>query len=140
MATLGRAAALAARKLAASPAGRRAIEAAAEAVANAVGQAGAGRVTRSQAARTQWTLACKLARQVHGQLSEAVFIGSAQEHWVVWKDGVPLAAFPPVDGDLASKAELRHVTDDDRFDPPPAQRAGRAAAVGDRLARPRRRP
>ncbi len=101
------------------------MEAAAEAVANAVGQAGAGRVTRSQAARTQWILACKLARQVHGQLSEAVFIGSPHEHWVVWKDGVPIAAFPPVEGDLASKDELRHVTDEDRFDPPPATKPGR---------------
>ncbi len=136
---MARAAALAARKLAASPAGRRAVEAAAEAVANAVGQAGAGRVTRSQAARTQWILACKLARQVHGQLSEAVFIGSPHEHWVVWKDGVPLAAFPPVDGDLTEKAELRHVTDEDRFDPPPAQGQGGPASVAGRLARPYRR-
>lgn len=134
MAAWRRAAASAARTLAASPGGRRALEAAAGAVATAVGQAGAGSVTRSQAARTQWSLACKLARQVHGQLSEAVFIGSAQEHWVVWKDGIPLAAFPPVDGDLASKAELRHVTDDDRFEPPPAPR-GRGASVAGRLPR-----
>ena len=125
MASWSRAAATAARAVAASPAGRRFIEATASALASAVGEAGAGRVTRSQASRAQWTLATKLARQVHGQLSEAVFIGSAQEHWVVWKDGVPIAAFPPVDGDLASKDELRHVTDDDRFDPPPAARPGR---------------
>ena len=139
MARLGRAAAAAARTLAASPGGRKVIEAAAGAVATAVGQAGAGSVTRSQAARTQWTLACKLARQVHGQLSEAVFIGSTQEHWVVWKDGIPLAAFPPVEGDLASKPELRHVTDEDRFDPPPAAARGRGGSVADRLPG-RRRP
>jgi hypothetical protein len=139
MAHLGRAAALAARKLAASPAGRRAIEAAAEAVANAVGQAGAGGSPgrRPRARSGSWP-ASSPGRST-GQLSEAVFIGSPQEHWVVWKDGVPLAAFPPVDGDLASKAELRHVTDDDRFDPPPAPRGGRAAGLGDRLPRPGRR-
>jgi hypothetical protein len=84
----------------------------------AVGKAGAGRLSGAQAARKQRQLAHKLARQVHGQLSKAVFIGSTEHHLVVWKDGVPMAAFPPVEGDLAERSELAHVTDADRFDPP----------------------
>ena len=116
----GLAAAAAAKKLAFSPAGRKVAQQAAGVVAKAVGKAGAGRAGTMQASRKQRGLAYKLARQLHGQLSLAVFIGSDQDHWVVWKDGVPLAAFPPVDGDLAEKSELAHVTDDDRFEPPAA--------------------
>lgn len=112
-------AAAAAKKLALSPAGRKATQVAAAKVAGSVGKAGAGRVGGVQAARKQRTLAYKLARQVHGQLSEAVFIGSTEHHLVVWKDGTPMAAFPPVEGDLAEKSELAHVSDADRFDPPP---------------------
>lgn len=67
--------------------------------------------------RKQRDLAYKLARQVHGQLSEAVFVESDSTHLVVWKDDVPLAAFPAVEGDLAKRAELKHVAADDRFEP-----------------------
>lgn len=86
-------------------------------MAATVSKASAATVGKAQAARRQRALAHHLARQVHGQLSKAVFIDSASEHWVVWKDGVPLAAFPPVEGALAEKCELAHVTDADRFDP-----------------------
>lgn len=116
----GPAAVIAAKKLALSPVGLKLAQQAAASAAKAARKAGAGRLGTAQAARKQRELAYKLARQVHGQLSEAVFIGSDQNHWVVWKDAVPLAAFPPVEGDLADKSELAHVTDADRFEPPAA--------------------
>ncbi len=102
-----------------SPAGRRVIRSAATAAAGLVAKSGGGRVGEWQADRRQRALAYKLARQVHGRLSEAVFVGSERTHLVVWNDDVPLAVFPPVDGDLAERTEIRHVTDADRFDPPP---------------------
>ena len=105
----GPAAAAAAKKIAASPASRKIAQQAAAVVAQRVSKDGASRFGSAQAARKQRALAESLARQVHGQLSRAVFIGSTDEHWVVWKDQLPLAAFPPVDGDVAAKPELAHV-------------------------------
>ena len=122
-----------AAKVVANPMARKAAQQAAGAVAQAVGKSGAATVGKAQAARRQRTLAHTLARQVHGQLSKAVFIGSADEHWVVWKDGVPMAAFPSVEGDLAEKAELAHVTDSDRFEPPSADLASPKGSLRDRL-------
>jgi hypothetical protein len=58
-----------------------------------VGKAGGNRYGSWQSDRKQRELAYKLARQVHGQLSEAVFLRSDQAHLVVWKDNVPIAAF-----------------------------------------------
>lgn len=118
MSAWGTIAATAAKRLADSPAGRKVAQEAAGAVSRAVASGGSGVAGKWQSARRQRDLATKLARQVRGQLSEAVFIGSTQAHWVVWKDGVPMAAFPPVEGDLTERVELQHVTDDDRFDPP----------------------
>src|SRR4051812_10832696 len=109
-----------AAKVAANPMARKAAQQAAGAVAQAVGKTGAATLGKAQTARRQRALAHTLARQVHGQLSKAVFIGPPDEHWVVWKDGVPMAASPAVEGDLAEKRELVHVTDADRFAPPPA--------------------
>lgn len=125
--------AAAAKKLATSPAGRKVGQQAAATVAQAVGKAGTGRVGSARDARKQRALAYALARQVHGQLSKAVFIGSADEHWVVWKDGVPMAAFPSVEGDLAEKKELAHVTDADRFEPPPMEAEPGMSSSRDRL-------
>ena len=48
--------------------------------------------------------AIKLARQMGGQLSEDTIIGG-EPHFVVWKDGKPVQAFPPVD-ELAAQPEL----------------------------------
>jgi hypothetical protein len=126
-------AAAAAKMLAMSPAGRKVAQQAAAGVARGVGKAGAGRVGSAQQVRKQRGLAYALARQVHGQLSRAVFIGSTDEHWVVWKDGVPMAAFPPVEGDLDKKQELAHVTDADRFEPPPAAATSKQGSLRDRL-------
>ena len=127
-----------AAKLATSKAGRKVARDAAAAIAGVVGTTGAAGLGRAQAARRQRTLAHKLARQVRGQLSEAVFIGSPHEHWVVWKDGVPLAAFPAVEGELPGRAELAHVTDVDRFDPPALAAAGERRTVRERLPKPPR--
>lgn len=122
-----------AAKVAANPAARKAAQQAAGTLAQAVAKVGTATVGQAQAARKQRALAHTLARQVHGQLSNAVFIGSTVEHWVVWKDGVPMAAFPPVEGDLAQKAELAHVTDADRFEPPPSAPASDKGTLRDRL-------
>lgn len=48
--------------------------------------------------------ALKLARQMGGQLSEDTII-AGEPHFVVWKDGKPVQAFPHVD-DLATRPEL----------------------------------
>ena len=48
--------------------------------------------------------AVKLARQMGGQVSEDTII-AGEPHFVVWKDGKPVQAFPHVD-DLAARPEL----------------------------------
>ena len=69
--------------------------------------------------------AIKLARQIRGRYSEDTIIGG-EPHCVVWKDGVPVEAFPHVD-DLELRPELRDF--DERLakppppDPPPRRRA-----------------
>lgn len=132
----GPAAAAAAKKIAASPASRKIAQQAAAVVAQGVSKGGASRFGSAQAARKQRALAESLARQVHGQLSRAVFIGgSTDEHWVVWKDQLPLAAFPPVDGDLAAKPELAHVTDADRFEPPSTETDPDSSLLRGRLSK-----
>lgn len=41
------------------------------------------------------------ADQVDGMFSAAIVDG--RRHVIVWKDGEPISAYPPVDGDLATK-------------------------------------
>jgi hypothetical protein len=48
--------------------------------------------------------AVKLARQLGGRYSEDTII-EGEPHFVVWKDGKPVEAFPHVD-DLAARSEL----------------------------------
>ena len=48
--------------------------------------------------------ALKLARQMGGRMSEDTIIGG-EPHFVVWKDGRPIEAFPHVE-DLAGRPEL----------------------------------
>ncbi len=48
--------------------------------------------------------AVKLARQISGRLSEETII-AGEPHYVVWKDGKPVQAFPHVE-ELASRPEL----------------------------------
>jgi len=73
--------------------------------------------------------ALKLARQMGGRYSEDTIIGG-EPHFVVWKDGAPVQAFPHVD-DLAARPELKGF-DIRLAHEPPAHRTPR------RL--PRRRP
>ena len=66
--------------------------------------------------------AIKLARQLGGRYSQDTII-DGEPHFVVWKDGTPVRAFPPVE-DLAGRPEL------DGFDPrlahvPPPERRPR---------------
>ena len=61
--------------------------------------------------------AVKLARQMGGRLSEDTII-AGEPHFVVWKEGRPVEAFPHVD-DLAARPEL--VGFDAQFARDPAQ-------------------
>jgi hypothetical protein len=49
--------------------------------------------------------AIKLARQLRGRYSQDTII-DGKPHFVVWKDGAPIAAFPHVD-QLAARPELQ---------------------------------
>jgi hypothetical protein len=49
--------------------------------------------------------AIKLARQLRGRYSEDTII-DGRPHYVVWKDGAPIAAFPHVE-DLATRPEIQ---------------------------------
>jgi hypothetical protein len=67
--------------------------------------------------------AIKLARQIRGRWSEDTIIGG-EPHHVVWKDGVPVEAFPPV-ADLEVRAELRDFDERLAKEPPPEQKPRR---------------
>jgi hypothetical protein len=71
--------------------------------------------------------AIKLARQIGGRYSQDTII-DGEPHFVVWKDGVPVRAFPHVD-ELAARPELQGF-DERLAHEPPEQR---------HLPRPRRR-
>jgi hypothetical protein len=66
--------------------------------------------------------AIKLARQMGGRVSDDTIIGG-EPHVVVWKDGVPVEAFPPVE-DLATRPELQGF-DERLATPPPPPRPPR---------------
>jgi hypothetical protein len=61
--------------------------------------------------------AMKLARQLGGRVSEDTII-DGRPHVVVWRDGRPVAAFPPVE-DLANRPELAGFDDSLTAEPPP---------------------
>jgi hypothetical protein len=84
-------------------------------VAKSAGQAR----TRRQALRREREHAERLARQVGGKLAEVSLRGSPELHLVVWKDGVPFAAFPHVEGELAGRPELQDIPEELLYDPPP---------------------
>ena len=127
-------------------AGQKAVqEAATKAVAAAarLGAGGAGKARDARRVRADREVhrdrAIALARQVHGHLTESILIGSDHRHWIVWKEGVPIAAFPDVRGDLASRTELSHGEEADLKDPDdvaaehqaPRRRLRRRGAVRD---------
>jgi hypothetical protein len=66
--------------------------------------------------------AVKLARQIGGRYSQDTIIGG-EPHFVVWKDGRPVEAFPPVD-DVAERRELAGF-DETLLQVPPATRGRR---------------
>jgi hypothetical protein len=80
------------------------------------------RYDRWSGARAERLLAIRLARQIQGRYSEHTIIGG-EPHCVVWKDGVPVEAFPHVDN-LKRRPELRDF-DESLMKAPPPER-GRA--------------
>jgi hypothetical protein len=66
--------------------------------------------------------ALKLARQIGGRYSEDTII-DGEPHFVVWKDGRPVEAFPHVD-DIAGRRELAGF-DQSLLHAPPAARGRR---------------
>jgi hypothetical protein len=67
--------------------------------------------------------AIKLARQTKGRYSQDTII-AGEPHFVVWKDGKPVQAFPHVD-DLATRAELEGFDERLAREPPPERRGRR---------------
>jgi hypothetical protein len=80
------------------------------------------RYDRWSAGRSDRLLAIRLARQIQGRWSENTII-AARPHHVVWKDGVPIESFPPVQ-DLELRPELRDFDERLLKVPPPERRRG----------------
>ena len=95
----------AARAVARNRAVQGAAAAAAARLASSAEPALRERYDRWSGARADRMLAIRLARQIQGRYSENTIIGGRPHH-VVWKDGVPIEAFPPVE-DLELRPELR---------------------------------
>lgn len=125
----GRAIATAAKATARNKAVRGIAVSAGAAAARHVGPIAQQRYDSWRDRRVYRDRALKLARQMGGRYSEDTIIGG-EPHFVVWKDGAPVQAFPHVD-DLAARPELKGF-DIRLAHEPPAHRTPR------RL--PRRRP
>jgi hypothetical protein len=67
--------------------------------------------------------AIKLARQLNGRYSQDTII-DGEPHFVVWKEGAPVQAFPPVEG-LAARPELSGFDARLAHEPPPERRVPR---------------
>jgi hypothetical protein len=67
--------------------------------------------------------AVKLARQMGGRYSQDTIV-AGEPHFVVWKDGRPVQAFPPVEG-LAARPELAGFDQRLTHEPPPERRRTR---------------
>jgi hypothetical protein len=78
------------------------------------------RYDRWSGGRTNRLLAIRLARQIQGTYSEGTIIASTP-HYVVWKAGAPVEAFPPVE-DLELRPELRDFDQRLLKVPPPERR------------------
>jgi hypothetical protein len=112
-----------ARAIARNKAVRAAAAAAAARAASNAEPALRERYERWSAGRTDRVLAIRLARQIQGRWSENTIIGGKPHH-VVWKDGVPVEAFPPVE-DLELRPELRDFDRALQKVPPPERRRPR---------------
>jgi len=78
------------------------------------------RYDRWSGARANRLLAIRLARQIQGTYSEGTIIAGTP-HYVVWKAGAPVEAFPPVE-DLELRPELRDFDQRLLKIPPPERR------------------
>jgi len=78
------------------------------------------RYDRWSGARANRLLAIRLARQIQGTYSEGTIIAGSP-HYVVWKAGAPVEAFPPVE-DLELRPELRDFDQRLLKVPPPERR------------------
>jgi hypothetical protein len=81
------------------------------------------RYDRWSGSRADRLLAIRLARQIQGRYSADTII-AGKPHYVVWKDGVPVEAFPPVE-DLELRPELRGF-DERLMKVPPPERGRRS--------------
>ena len=109
-----------ARAVARNKAVRGAAAAAAAKLANRAEPVLRERYDRWSAGRGDRLLAIRLARQIQGRWSENTIIAGTPHH-VVWKDGVPIEAFPPVE-DLELRPELRDFDRALQKVPPPERR------------------
>jgi hypothetical protein len=82
--------------------------------------------------------AIRQANEIDGHFSVATIDG--ERHVVVWKDGKPFSAFPPVTGDLAEKLSLYNQKLLKRPDDLARRRARRWAEERARNTRRRREP
>jgi hypothetical protein len=105
---------------------RKAAAAAATSAGSWLAKSGVERFDARKTAREQVALAEGLARQIGGKISYATVIGT-ETYTVVWSEGKPLAAFPPIDGNegLEQRPELQGFAESSLKDPPP-ETAGRA--------------
>ena len=120
---MGRAIATAARAVAHNKAVQGAAAAAAAKAASRAEPALRDRYDRWSGARADRLLATRLARQIKGRWSADTII-DGKPHQVVWKDGVPVEAFPHVD-DLELRPELRDFDERLLKVPPVEGRRGR---------------
>ena len=109
-----------ARALARNKAVQGAAAAAAAKLASSAEPALRERYDRWSGARADRLLAIRLARQIQGAYSEGTIISSTP-HYVVWKAGAPVEAFPPVE-DLELRPELRDFDQRLLKVPPPERR------------------
>lgn len=100
----GKSIAAAAKAAARSKTVRRIAAPAALAAARHVGPIAQQRYGEWRDRRVYRDRALKLARQINGRISEDTII-AGEPHFVVWKDGTPVEAFPHVE-DLPRRPEL----------------------------------
>jgi hypothetical protein len=113
----GRAIAAAAKAAARNKTVRRIAAPAALAAARRVGPIAQQRYGTWRDRRVCRDRAVKLARQMGGRISEDTII-AGEPHFVVWKNGTPVEAFPHVD-DLVARPELAGFDARLARDPPP---------------------
>ena len=122
MSNAARAISAAAKAVARNKAVQGAAAAAAAKLASRAEPALRERYDRWSGGRADRLLAIRLARQIQGRYSEDTIIAGTP-HSVVWKDGVPIEAFPPVE-DLELRPELRDF-DERLLKVPPRERPKR---------------